>query len=320
VIRPETARSPDADPVTGGESALGVTTEICGACDGTGAEPAYREVPCPRCKGRGCEACGGSGFDVETIFRRRHLEPPAELLAAVLDLDDWIDFSQPMDDPAPVPDAATKEAWATLGRAVEAYRASLKAAASSVRALAAPPAPPPPKCKTCGDTGYVMAYDQIEPGISAPSGEACPDCEGPPAPPPETPAAEPEEDEPTEAELAEWWRLDKAATPAPWVAELSMRDDCSAHYAIRTVAPLPEHPHSPRFVAWMTGLQRDYIPPSMRSRFRFCDHCQRGYWEGRTLGIEVREDPQVEADARLYVLLRNALPRLLRALRRARSR
>jgi hypothetical protein len=36
-----------------------------------------------------------------------------------------------------------------------------------------------PACKTCGDAGYVMAYDMIEPGISAPSGEPCPDCEGP---------------------------------------------------------------------------------------------------------------------------------------------
>jgi DnaJ-class molecular chaperone len=40
-----------------------------------------------------------------------------------------------------------------------------------------------PRCKTCGDTGWVTTYDQIEPGIAAPSGEPCPDCEGPSAPP-----------------------------------------------------------------------------------------------------------------------------------------
>jgi hypothetical protein len=40
-------------------------------------------------------------------------------------------------------------------------------------------APTDPRCKTCGDTGWVMAYDSIEPGISAPIGEPCPGCEGP---------------------------------------------------------------------------------------------------------------------------------------------
>jgi hypothetical protein len=38
-----------------------------------------------------------------------------------------------------------------------------------------------PRCKTCGDTGWVKTYDTIEPGIFAPSGEPCPDCEGPAA-------------------------------------------------------------------------------------------------------------------------------------------
>lgn len=109
------------------------------------------------------------------------------------------------------------------------------------------------------------------------------------------------------------------ATVAPWVAAKSMRDDCSVHVAIRTAGPLPEHPHSPRFVAWMTGLLRDYLPPSQRDRWRYCDKCARGYWEGRSVPIEVRDDPQIEADAALVVAARNALPALLAEVRAARA-
>ena len=108
---------------------MDVTTDICGQCDGTGAEPVFREVKHGWCGGRGCESCSGTGVDIETVYRRLHLTPPEELLAAVLDLDEWIDFSQPLDDPPIVPDEVAKEAWARLGRAVEAYRSARKAAA-----------------------------------------------------------------------------------------------------------------------------------------------------------------------------------------------
>jgi hypothetical protein len=72
-----------------------------------------------------------------------------------------------------------------------------------VPAAATPPSPKDaPLCKTCGDTGWVATADCIEPGIYAPSGEPCPDCDGPPSPKDadEAPPTEPGDDDPERKE------------------------------------------------------------------------------------------------------------------------
>jgi hypothetical protein len=166
-------------------NAMEVTDETCGACEGTGAEPRIVEEPC-RCGGSGCDECGGCGVDVRTVPRRLRLAPPDELLAAVLALDEWVDFGQPMDDP-PIPiDDITMAAWARVGRAIKAYEAARKEAIAP--APSAAPAPdgfrvefPGPMTIVSTATGTAVTVDRPPRVIlpsAAPARETPPACSG----------------------------------------------------------------------------------------------------------------------------------------------
>ena len=108
-------------------------------------------------------------------------------------------------------------------------------------------------------------------------------------------------------------RRAEAATPGPWLPEISMTDEMTAHYAIRTRDALPEHPWSPRFVAWMTGLLREVSrsngPPST-----YCESCRHVCWRGREITVDVRQDAQTEADADFIAQARQDIPDLLAEL------
>ena len=72
----------------------------------------------------------------------------------------------------------------------------------------------------------------------------------------------------------------------------------SWHYAIHTVKNMPEHPHSPRFVAWMCGSLGESLP-------------------SRNHPEDYRSDPQIEADADFFAHSRTDLPRLVASYREA---
>lgn len=90
-------------------------------------------------------------------------------------------------------------------------------------------------------------------------------------------------------------------TPGDWEYRKELRDwnEC-IHYMIQTVNKLPEHPHSQRFIAWMCGSLGETT---------------RSHWiERQKQDMGWRDDPAIEADARLMAaaprLLRSALARL----------
>ncbi len=114
----------------------------------------------------------------------------------------------------------------------------------------------------------------------------------------------------TDTELAEIKARCEAATPGPWVSELSLSYDLDAHYAIRTAELLPAHPWSPRYIAWMCGLLAE---PS-RSKYpqmKACECCDHAYFRGRELHIDIRNDPQVQADVAFLAHAREDIPALL---------
>lgn len=70
-------------------------------------------------------------------------------------------------------------------------------------------------------------------------------------------------------------------TPGPWMVEKRTRpNEQCVHYSIRTVDRQPDHPWSPRFIAWMTGCLLPYAGPNVRPD-------------------DAPDDPITEADARL---------------------
>jgi hypothetical protein len=115
----------------------------------------------------------------------------------------------------------------------------------------------------------------------------------------------------TDERLAEIQARAEAATPGPWLAETSMTMDNGVHYAIRTREPLPEHPWSPRFVAWLTGSILTYLRPGERPQATYCDACRHMCYRGREVAIDFRTDPNTEADAAFLAHAREDVPALL---------
>lgn len=104
------------------------------------------------------------------------------------------------------------------------------------------------------------------------------------------------------------------ASPGPWVSELSMHSDESAHFSVRTVECLPEHPWSPRYVFWVCGsIVGDMHGHPEKPRWRYCDACKSGHWERRRLEIPIdaRRDGHIQADAEFAAHARTDVPDLL---------
>jgi hypothetical protein len=91
-------------------------------------------------------------------------------------------------------------------------------------------------------------------------------------------------------------KLLEGITPGEWEVRKDLRKwEESVHYMVQTVEKLPAHPHSQRFIAWMCGSLGETTS---------------GHWnERQKQGMGWRDDPAIEADAKLMA----ASPRLLRA-------
>jgi len=84
-----------------------------------------------------------------------------------------------------------------------------------------------------------------------------------------------------------------------------------AHFAIETEEKQPEHPWSPRVVAWITGMLRSDLHINAIKGMKYCPECSAWHYQRwREVGVDVRVDERVEADARLIA----AAPDLLAAL------
>ncbi len=114
----------------------------------------------------------------------------------------------------------------------------------------------------------------------------------------------------TDTELAEIKARADAATPGPWVGELSLSNYLFAHYAIRTAESLPAHPWSPRFIAWMCGMLGE-PGSSAYPQLKVCECCHRAYFRGRELHVDVRDDPQIQADVAFLAHAREDVPALI---------
>jgi hypothetical protein len=121
------------------------------------------------------------------------------------------------------------------------------------------------------------------------------------------------------AEIAE--RASKA-TAGPWVAEQATRREHTIHWDVRTQDKLPEHPWSPRFIAWMTGLVFDALPRLTGQRIVECPTCHTVNVDHRSLQIpiDVRWDDQTEADAQFLAYSRTDIPWLLEQIATLRAK
>lgn len=98
-----------------------------------------------------------------------------------------------------------------------------------------------------------------------------------------------------------------AATRGPWQSQVSVDHHDEAYWSIRTREHLVEHPWSPRFVAWLCGrLPWGDLPES-----RYCDACRHRCYRGREVAVDLREDPQIGADANFLAHARVDVPDLL---------
>ena len=116
--------------------------------------------------------------------------------------------------------------------------------------------------------------------------------------------------------LAEIRSREQAATPGPWLSETSLTTDDLVHLAVKTAEPMPEHPWSPRFVAWITGLLLPYVRPSERPTSTWCNACHHRCYRGRTVAVDIREDSQTKADASFIAFARKDVPDLLAEVNR----
>lgn len=90
-----------------------------------------------------------------------------------------------------------------------------------------------------------------------------------------------------------------ATTPAPWVAERTWNPEADVHFTIRTRDPLPAHPWSARYIAWLTGTLKPDLNAHAEPRRVKCEACGYVHYNHRALqvGVDVRCDPESEADA-----------------------
>lgn len=104
----------------------------------------------------------------------------------------------------------------------------------------------------------------------------------------------------SDLKLEEWERIAREATPGPWTKEISVYSNGSldAHFAVRTVDKLPDHPWSPRFITFMTGTLRSDLRVNDIKGAKYCRECEAWHlgWS-REIGVDVRADAKAEADA-----------------------
>lgn len=118
----------------------------------------------------------------------------------------------------------------------------------------------------------------------------------------------------TDERLAEIERRASEATPGPWVTEQSITHEQSVHWSVRTRDKLPEHPWTPRFVLWMTGLVLNLIPRTA-SDSKWCPSCERMVYGSREVHVDMRHDEQIEADAAFVAHAREDIPDLIQHIR-----
>lgn len=93
--------------------------------------------------------------------------------------------------------------------------------------------------------------------------------------------------------IADLRQAAEKATPEPWKLEKAAASKTgSVHYAIHTAYKPEAHPWSPRFIFFMCGGLGDSLPHRQPMN-------------------DYRDDPQVEADAELIILVRNNIRLLL---------
>lgn len=111
----------------------------------------------------------------------------------------------------------------------------------------------------------------------------------------------------------------ESATPGPWEMELAVTHEGLAHYSLRTHDPLPAHPWSPRYIAWLTGSQP--MLQSDQPRRRRCETCGVvSYpWRQLQLGVDLREDDETTADAAFLAHAREDVPALVAEVERLRA-
>ncbi len=79
---------------------------------------------------------------------------------------------------------------------------------------------------------------------------------------------------------------------------------------------MPEHPWGPRYIAWFCGAvyssdqSGDRLSKARPAR-RHCQCCDNWRWASREVGVDVRKDPQIEADVEFIVDARNYIEDLL---------
>lgn len=104
-------------------------------------------------------------------------------------------------------------------------------------------------------------------------------------------------------------------TPGPWTFRQSVYNGGAydVHYSIETVDKQPEHPWSPRVVAWMTGGIRNDLSLNSIPSAKYCKECSRWHLYDREIGVDTRRDLKIEADCALIA----AAPTLYEALQAA---
>lgn len=111
------------------------------------------------------------------------------------------------------------------------------------------------------------------------------------------------------------------ATQGPWEIERSVSQAHNAsevHWSVRTRDKLPAHPWSPRYILWMCGLLWE-ARGSHEPRMRWCPACEHMHYEHREVPVDLRSDPEIEADATFIAAAREDVPALLDEVERMRT-
>lgn len=124
----------------------------------------------------------------------------------------------------------------------------------------------------------------------------------------------------TDERLAEIHERVERATQGPWETERSVSQAHNAsevHWSVRTHDKLPAHPWSPRYILWMCGLLWE-ARGSHEPRMRWCPACEHMHYEHREVPVDLRSDPEIEADATFIAAAREDVPALLAEVDRLR--
>ncbi len=118
----------------------------------------------------------------------------------------------------------------------------------------------------------------------------------------------------TEEELQAIKARAEASTPGPLAVEKSLNDDLgSVHLAVRTDYLPADTPWSYRYLCWLNGMIA-YDPRSdWLSKLQECPACHRFIYQHRLVQfpVELRIDPQLQADAELFAHAREDILKLV---------